>query len=110
MLLEDVEVHEEALRVAERIVDEVSGPFVLAGQELYVSASIGIALGDDRTTTPEDLLRDADTAMYWTKERGLNYSEFDPAMDNRALRRLEAATHLRKAIEQEEFVVHYQRS
>ena len=108
VLLEDVEVPEEAVRVAERIVDEVSDPFVLEGRELYVSVSIGIALGEDRTKTPEDLLRDADTAMYWTKERGLDYSEFDPAMDNRALRRLEAATHLRRAIEKDEFVVHYQ--
>jgi diguanylate cyclase (GGDEF)-like protein/PAS domain S-box-containing protein len=106
--LEDVEVSEEAVRVAERIVDEVSDPFVLEGRELYVSVSIGIALGEDRTKTPEDLLRDADTAMYWTKERGLHYSEFDPAMDNRALRRLEAATHLRRAIAKDEFVVHYQ--
>jgi diguanylate cyclase (GGDEF)-like protein/PAS domain S-box-containing protein len=108
VLLEDVEGPEEAVGVAERIVDEVNRPFVLEGQELYVSASIGIALGEDHPTTPEDLLRDADTAMYWTKERGLDYAEFDPTMDNRALRRLEAAIHLRRAIEQDEFVVHYQ--
>jgi diguanylate cyclase (GGDEF)-like protein/PAS domain S-box-containing protein len=108
VLLEDVEVPEEAVRVAERIVDVVSDPFVLEGRELYVFVSIGIALGEDRTKTPEDLLRDADTAMYWAKERGLDYSKFDPAMDNRALKRLEAATDLRRAIAQEEFVVHYQ--
>ena len=108
VLLEDVEGSEVAVRVAERIVDELNDPFVLEGREVYVSASIGIALGEDQSKTPEDLLRDADTAMYWTKERGSDYSEFDPAMDNRALRRLEAANHLRRAIEQQEFVVHYQ--
>jgi diguanylate cyclase (GGDEF)-like protein len=108
VLLEDVEGSEGPVGVAKRIVEELKDPFVLEGRDVYVSASIGIALGEGRTKTPEDLLRDADTAMYWTKERGLDYSEFDPAMDNRALRRLETANHLRKAIEQDEFGVHYQ--
>ena len=108
VLLEDVEGSEEAVQVAERIIEEVRDPFVLERWELYVRGSIGIALGENRTKAAEDLLRDADTAMYWAKDRGSGYSVFDPAMYNQALRRLEAANYLRRSIEREEFVVHYQ--
>lgn len=108
VLLEDVEGSEEAVGVAERIIEEVRDPFMLERWELYVRGSIGIALGENRTKASEDLLRDADTAMYWAKDRGSGYSVFDPAMYNQALRRLEAANDLRRSIEREEFVVHYQ--
>ena len=77
VLLEDVEGPQEAVRVAERIIDELKNRFVLDGRELYARASIGIALGEDRTKDPDDLLRDADTAMYRAKDGGLDYSMFD---------------------------------
>jgi diguanylate cyclase (GGDEF)-like protein/PAS domain S-box-containing protein len=108
VLLEDVEGPEEAVLVAERIIDAVRDPFVLAGRELYTRASVGIALGENRTKNPENLLRDADTAMYWAKDQGSGYSIFDPAMYEKALGRLEAANDLRRALEREDFVVHYQ--
>ena len=108
VLLEDVEGPEEAVRVAERIIDEVRAPFVLEEREFYARASVGIALGEDRTKEPEDLLRDADTAMYWAKDKGLGYSMFDPTMYEKALGRLEAANYLKRAIERDDFVVHYQ--
>jgi diguanylate cyclase (GGDEF)-like protein/PAS domain S-box-containing protein len=108
VLLEEVEGPEEAVRVAERVIDEVRDPFVLDGREFYVRASIGIALSENRTKDPENLLRDADTAMYWAKDKGSGYSMFDPSMYEQALGRFEAANYLRRAIEREEFVVHYQ--
>jgi EAL domain-containing protein (putative c-di-GMP-specific phosphodiesterase class I) len=69
---------------------------------------MGVALGGKDTRSPEDLLRDADTAMYRTKEEGSDYKVFDKSMYERAMDRLELENDLRRAIEQEEFVVHYQ--
>jgi diguanylate cyclase (GGDEF)-like protein/PAS domain S-box-containing protein len=108
VLLEDVDDPKEPIRVAERIIDELRDPFVLDGRQLYVKASIGIALGEDRTKNSDELLRDADTAMYRAKDQSSGYSVFDPAMYERAIYRLEAESDLRRAIEREEFVVHYQ--
>jgi diguanylate cyclase (GGDEF)-like protein/PAS domain S-box-containing protein len=108
VLLEDVEGPDEPVRVAERITHKLRDPFVLDGRELYARTSIGIAMGEVRTKDPDDLLRDADTAMYRSKDQGLGYSVFDPAMYQRALDRLEAVNELRRAIERVEFVVHYQ--
>jgi EAL domain-containing protein (putative c-di-GMP-specific phosphodiesterase class I) len=81
---------------------------VLDGRELYARASIGIALGEDRTKDPDDLLRDADTAMYRAKDGGTGYSVFDTVMYEKAIGRLEAENDLGRAVEQEEFVLHYQ--
>ena len=108
VLLEEVEGPEEAVLVAERIGKELGRPFVLEGRGLFASASVGIGLGDARTKTPEYLLRDADTAMYRAKEEQARYRVFDPAMYERAKRRLELENELRRAIEQGEFVVRYQ--
>jgi diguanylate cyclase (GGDEF)-like protein/PAS domain S-box-containing protein len=108
VLLEDVEGPDEAVQVAERIIDELKNRFVLDGRELYARASIGIALGEDSTNDPEDLLRAADTAMYRAKDEGTGYSVFDPVMYKKAIDRLEAENDLGRAVEQEEFVLHYQ--
>jgi diguanylate cyclase (GGDEF)-like protein len=108
VLVEDVEAADEAARVADRIIDELKNRFVLAGRELYARASIGIAIGEDRTKDPEDFLRNADTAMYRAKDEGWGYAVFDPTMYEKAIGRLEAENDLGRAIEQEEFVVHYQ--
>jgi diguanylate cyclase (GGDEF)-like protein/PAS domain S-box-containing protein len=108
VLLEDAQNPDEPVRVAQRIIDVLTNPFLLDGKELYARASIGIAMGGDRTKEPGDLLRDADTAMYWAKDEGSGYKVFDPAMHERAIGRLEAENDLRRAIEREEFVVHYQ--
>ncbi len=78
------------------------------GRELYVIASIGISLGDARTHDPDGLLREADTAMYRAKDEHRNYTVFDPTMYELALGRLELENDLRRAIEREEFVLHYQ--
>ncbi|HEV2092089.1 MAG TPA: EAL domain-containing protein, partial [Rubrobacter sp.] len=108
ILIEDVEAPDGAVRVAERITDELREPFTLNGRELYVAASIGVALGSDGTKDAEKLLREADTAMYRAKNQGSGYEVFDPAMHDRAVNRLELENDLRRAIEENEFVVHYQ--
>ena len=94
VLLEEVEGSDEPVRVAERITRELGESFVLGGNEVYVGASIGVAMGGERTKKPGDLLRDADTAMYRAKEEGSGYSVFDPAMHDQALGRLELERQL----------------
>jgi diguanylate cyclase (GGDEF)-like protein/PAS domain S-box-containing protein len=108
VLLEHVEGADVPVRVAKRIIEELRDPFVLEGREVYTRASIGIAIGEARTKDPGDLLRNADTAMYLAKDEGSGYKVFDTAMGHRAIDRLEAENDLRRAVEQEEFVVHYQ--
>ena len=108
VLLEDMEDPDQAVRVAERVTDVLRDPLVVDGRELYARASIGIAMGEDRTKDPDDLLRDADTAMYRAKDEGASYSVFEPAMYKKAIDRLEAENDLGRAVEQEQFVVHYQ--
>jgi diguanylate cyclase (GGDEF)-like protein/PAS domain S-box-containing protein len=108
VLVEDVENPEDAVRVAERIIVALREPFVLEGRELFLKPSIGIGLGTIRTKSSEDLLRDADTAMYRAKEEGSGYRVFEPVMYERVLRTLKMENELRRAIESEEFVVHYQ--
>ena len=108
VLIEAVADPAEAVRVAERITDELGKPFSIEGRELFVAASIGIALGEGRTKSPADLLRDADTAMYRAKDGSGHYSIFDPGMYLRAVRRLELENDLRRALERDEFVLRYQ--
>ena len=110
-LLEELTSPESALKIAERIHQALEKPFILNNKELFVSASIGIAL----STNPHDyleptqLLRDADTAMYKAKERGKScHAIFEPAMHTQALRLLRLENDLRRAIAREELVVYYQ--
>ena len=107
-LLQDVEDPSEAIKVAGRITEEIKRPFVLEGRELFVRASLGVAVGDADTPSPEGLLRDADTAMYRAKHEGGDCRMFDPAMYEWALKRLELEHDLRRAVEGEELVVYYQ--
>src|SRR5215216_4207524 len=108
VLIEAVDDSEQAVEVAERITEEFRKPFNIEGRDLYVTASIGISLGNARTHDSDGLLREADTAMYRAKDETESYTLFDPSMYALAFRRLELENDLRQAIEQEEFVVHYQ--
>jgi diguanylate cyclase (GGDEF)-like protein/PAS domain S-box-containing protein len=108
VLLEDVEDPGEAMRVAERITNELKKPFVMDGRSLFASVSIGIAQGNARTKSPLDLLRDADTAMYRAKSEHADYRVFDPTMYEQAMKRLELENDLRRGVENREFVVYFQ--
>jgi diguanylate cyclase (GGDEF)-like protein/PAS domain S-box-containing protein len=109
VLLENVVDTSEAIRVTQRIVEALLEPFTVSDHRVSVSTSIGIALGSARTTDPEGMLRDADTAMYRAKEQGPGrYEVFDPAMQAHAQQRLEMEAELRRAVERGEFVLHYQ--
>jgi diguanylate cyclase (GGDEF)-like protein/PAS domain S-box-containing protein len=108
MLIDAVDDPAQAVQVAERITEELRRPFIMEGRELYVIASIGISLGGARTHDADGLLREADTAMYRVKDEGGDFRVFNSAMYERAFTRLEVENDLRRAIEQEEFVVHYQ--
>jgi predicted signal transduction protein with EAL and GGDEF domain len=96
------------VRITERLIDGLEEPFALDGRELFVRASVGIAIGTSHTKSAENLIRDADTAMYRAKAEGSGYVVFDPAMYERAVRRLQLENDLRRAVEREEFVLHYQ--
>ncbi len=107
VLLEDAEVT-AAARIAERIRATLGTAFWVLGQEVYVSASIGIAIGRDGDAAG-DLLRNADVAMYTAKQKGKSRFElFEPAMHDAVVARLGLEAELRRAIERQEFVVHYQ--
>lgn len=108
ILLEDITDAGEAVRVAERLQAELQMPLALEGQEIFTSASIGIALSVGCAQRPEDLLRDADTAMYRAKALGRGRHEvFDQEMHARAVMLLQLETDLRRAIERKEFQLHY---
>jgi diguanylate cyclase (GGDEF)-like protein/PAS domain S-box-containing protein len=109
VLLEDIETPKDFTRVIERIVEALENPFIIARREIFVTVSIGVAVGAaDHLKTPEDLLRDADTAMYRAKEEPTSYRVFDPVMYEQTLARMELERELRLAIEAKEFVVLYQ--
>ncbi|MGA2991715.1 MAG: EAL domain-containing protein, partial [Candidatus Korobacteraceae bacterium] len=109
VLLNDIRDPTDALRVANRIHQVLAIPFTINSHEVFASASIGIALDAPALEMPEDLLRDADIAMYRAKALGKNRCEvFDTEMHARAVHRLKLETDLRRAVEREEFRVHYQ--
>ena len=99
----------DALRVAQRIQDELKQPFVLDKNSAFATSSIGIALSSTGYDKPDDILRDADTAMYRAKENGKARCEvFDQGMHARAVSRLQLESDLRQAVEQRQFCVYYQ--
>ena len=99
ILLDQINHPDDALRVARRIQQNLAAPFDVSGQELYASASIGVAMGDVGHLTSEDLLRDADVAMYRAKSLGKGRCElFDRTMLRRAAARLQLETDIRHAL------------
>jgi diguanylate cyclase (GGDEF)-like protein/PAS domain S-box-containing protein len=109
LIIDHVQVSRDAIPVAERVRAAFNAPFVLAGHEVFASACMGIALSSTGYERPEDMLRDADTAMYRAKGGGSGrYEFFDHTMHQHALTRLKLETDLRRAVEREELRVHYQ--
>src|SRR5260370_23734422 len=109
VLLDDIRDPIEAVRVAERLQVELATPFVVNQEEIVISASIGIASSTSPHTQAEDVVRDADIAMYRAKRAGKARCEVsDTAMHANAVKRLRLEADLRKALDQGEFRVHYQ--
>jgi diguanylate cyclase (GGDEF)-like protein/PAS domain S-box-containing protein len=99
----------DAGRVAERVARELEAPFRLRGQEVFLSASVGIALNASGEDQPADLLRQADVAMYRAKQGGrARYAAYDPEMSEQILERLALEADLRHALERGQLKVHYQ--
>lgn len=109
ILVEDIQDLNEATQVAERILEELSTPFYIDGQDIFTTVSIGIAFSGTGYGLPQELLRDADTAMYRAKSAGKAcYQVFDTQMHVRATHLLKTETDLRRAIERNEFELYYQ--
>jgi predicted signal transduction protein with EAL and GGDEF domain len=108
VLLDDIRDPSDAIRVAERIQSSFVEPFVICGQDVFATASIGI-IANSTHATAVDVMRDADTAMYRAKLHGGARCEvFDQAMHEHSVNRLNLETDLRKALERKEFRVYYQ--
>ena len=109
VILEQIARPEDAATVAGKIVDALAPAIMLDGQETFVTPSIGITIFPGDSGDSENLLKNADTAMYRVKQEGGNgYRFFTPEMNTLAVGRLETESGLRRAQEREEFVVYYQ--
>ncbi len=110
ILLEDVESSDDATNVTNRIFARLEEPFQIEGKDLVMRASVGIAISGDGSVSDADaLLRDADVAMYVAKSHGKAcYRVFEPSMQVSMMERLELLADLQRALERDEFVLHYQ--
>jgi diguanylate cyclase (GGDEF)-like protein/PAS domain S-box-containing protein len=109
VLCEDLLNQADAVAIAERVNEAITGPFVIDDTEVFVGVSIGIAFPDDNNADPETLIRDADAAMYQAKDRGrARWVIFDNAMRASAVDRLDIENALRRALERRELRVFYQ--
>jgi len=99
---------EDAAQFAELIRQKIASPFTIEGRQIFTSVSIGIAFGNALYKQAEDVLRDADIAMYHAKESKHTYEIFNPTMHARAVTLLQLETDLRHAIERDELIVYYQ--
>jgi diguanylate cyclase (GGDEF)-like protein/PAS domain S-box-containing protein len=109
ILLNGLQTEQQANVIAFRVQEVLGKPFTIGGREVFTSASIGIAFGSSRYNTPDEMMHDADTAMYQAKARGkARHEVFDADMDARARDRLGLENDLRHAIANDEIEPHYQ--
>ena len=109
LLLENIREPSDAARVAERLQASLQTPIRVGEDEAYASVSLGIAVHSEADDHPQHLLRSADLALYRAKEQGrARFQVFDPRMHEEAVRRLRLETDLRRALERDQFRVHYQ--
>ncbi|MGH7415623.1 MAG: putative bifunctional diguanylate cyclase/phosphodiesterase, partial [Candidatus Rokuibacteriota bacterium] len=109
ILVEDVKDDKAPTSVADRLTGELQQPFLVEGREVVITVSIGIAMSTAKRMTPEDILRDADLAMYHAKGKGkARYEIFDKSMNAPAQERMDLELDLRNAVARGEFVLHYQ--
>lgn len=109
IIAEDIREVSDSIRIAERIQRELSEPFLLGEQQIYTTASIGITLSSSGYDAVEDVLRDADIAMYRAKSLGrARWVVFDQAMHKQAVHTLQLEVDLRNALDNQEFFLCYQ--
>ncbi len=109
LILSDLTQKDEARKIAVRILTELARPFLLDSHEIYIGASIGLALYPENGDTPDALLKHADIAMYEAKSKGKNnFQFFEEAMTDTLNKRLTLEAAIRIAIEENEFTLHYQ--
>ncbi len=109
LILDDIARDEDAISIIHRIQEEMKRPFSIDHSEIYVTVSIGISFSNIEYTHPEDMLRDADNAMYHAKEQGRGcFVIFNEEMHHSSKEALKKENDLRKAVERNEFVLHYQ--
>lgn len=109
LLLDRIEDAAQVCRIADRLQKILAEPFHISGQEVFTSGSIGIAIGDHRYERAEDLLRDADMAMYRAKSSGrARFDLYDEEMHKDALTRLQVENDLRRALDGNQFIMQYQ--
>ncbi len=108
VILKDLLSRDEATGFADRLAKRLSEPYTLDGRQVFTSVKIGIAYGNSQYLEAEDILRDADIAMYYAKDNQENFVIFDQKMHIRAVTRLQLETDLRFAIERSEFELFYQ--
>jgi diguanylate cyclase (GGDEF)-like protein len=109
VLLRDAVDDHAITAAATRILDSLTGPFSIGGHEVFIGASIGVAMPDDDAQTVDELLRNADVAMYMAKDGGKGrFAVFAPEMHQAAVERMQLEADLQRAIKRNEFVVHYQ--
>jgi diguanylate cyclase (GGDEF)-like protein len=109
MVLANLPNEETATKFADEVLQALVEPFFLKEQQIFVNVSMGIVMGSSTYENPEHILRDTDTAMYYAKASGkAQYRLFESAMHDSALRFLKIETDLRRAIQEQEFLLHYQ--
>ncbi|WP_374353581.1 putative bifunctional diguanylate cyclase/phosphodiesterase [Chitinimonas sp.] len=109
ILLDDISAPEQAIAFTEMVLVELAKPIDIEGHEVYPGARVGIALSSGRYSHPEEMIRDADTAMHRAKQRGrARYEIFDRAMQGTMLRALKMEQEMRRALEAREFIPFYQ--
>ncbi|MEQ1923935.1 MAG: bifunctional diguanylate cyclase/phosphodiesterase, partial [Pyrinomonadaceae bacterium] len=108
IILKDLGTSGKAQKVARRIFDSISQPFSLSGNRISLSVNIGIAPCDAEYNTPEEILRDADIAMHYAKEKNSGVAVFTKDLRERFLERVRYENDLRSAIDRDELTMHYQ--
>jgi diguanylate cyclase (GGDEF)-like protein/PAS domain S-box-containing protein len=109
LLISDLAHYHDAAKVARRLLEELRKPFRVGGQEVFVTASVGMALYPLDGEDAESLMKNAGAAMHFAKEQGRdNYQFYSRAMNATALEKLSLESQLRKALERDEFLLHYQ--
>lgn len=109
ILIEDIENDNEAIVIADRITRIIQTPFTIENQQVFIGTSIGLLFGDDRYQTADVMLRDADTAMYYAKDKGKGrYEVFDSSMHEKVQNSIQLEADIRRGIKKKEFVPYFQ--